>query len=233
MILKYFFFIWSYFYCSEWSYMSSGKSLRAARSSLFFWDNRLLMWVRLNNCYVCIFYWVYFVSSWQYLHSGCLSLHKIYFLAMSVFYFIFCFVFPHQEGKDKSYLLDKLQNLQTSQPNKTNKQTNQKKVCCENCLILIYRLSSFTLSLPSHSFFSCPPAHQRVLRCPLFKQSVQLKRCGSGFTRSAAARRTRRKTQHWWSPRSHLHLHLQRPDAGHVGSSKSWRPWWRFVPDAW
>uniref|UniRef100_A0A3Q1KAV0 Transmembrane channel-like protein n=1 Tax=Anabas testudineus TaxID=64144 RepID=A0A3Q1KAV0_ANATE len=32
------------------------------------------------------------------------------------------------EGKDKSYLLDKLQNLQTSQPNKTNKLMNQKKV---------------------------------------------------------------------------------------------------------
>ncbi|XP_026214685.1 transmembrane channel-like protein 5 [Anabas testudineus] len=31
------------------------------------------------------------------------------------------------EGKDKSYLLDKLQNLQTSQPNKTNKLMNQKK----------------------------------------------------------------------------------------------------------
>ncbi|KAM9857692.1 transmembrane channel-like protein 5 [Aulostomus maculatus] len=31
------------------------------------------------------------------------------------------------EGKDKSFLLDKLQNLQKSQPNKTSKQKNQKK----------------------------------------------------------------------------------------------------------
>lgn len=72
-------------------------------------------------------YWVYFVS----------KMYKLPWVRSkkSFFKFNFLLFFFKQEGKDKSYLLDKLQNLQTSQPNKTNKLMNQKKVWCKNYLM--------------------------------------------------------------------------------------------------
>lgn len=54
---------------------------------------------------------------------------------------LFSFFFPSQEGKDKSFLLDKLQNLQKSQPKKKPKQKNPKKVCRVKPFMLTNHLS--------------------------------------------------------------------------------------------
>lgn len=50
---------------------------------------------------------------------------------MFLFLFAWLLLFPsHQEGKDKSFLLERLQDLQKSIPNKNTKQKKQKGVCC-------------------------------------------------------------------------------------------------------
>lgn len=73
---------------------------------------------------------------------------------------LFCFLSScHQEGKDKSFLLEKLQNLQKSNPKKP-KQKNQKKVCCWKYLMLTQLNINF---YPE----SC---HQPHCKCPLALQ---------------------------------------------------------------
>lgn len=77
-------------------------------------------------------------------------------------------IFSHQEGKDKSFLLDKLQKLQ--KPNKKPAQNNQKRVCCR---IFEQIKLHFDICYPTHLtdlFSSCLLAHPQSLQWPLLGQ---------------------------------------------------------------
>ncbi|CAJ1053845.1 transmembrane channel-like protein 5 [Xyrichtys novacula] len=81
-----------------------------------------------------IFWFVYPLTVLQieiYLCVCVFSFFFISFFSLSLSPLFLCCLFcSHQEGKDKSFLLDKLQNLQKCQPKKKHKQKNHKKVCC-------------------------------------------------------------------------------------------------------
>ena len=140
-------------------YTSSGKSRKAASSLLANWDNRLLMWVlSLQMCLLHLSFipmWCAFIPNLKFRISFSISVITIIQFSLFLCFLIFC----HQEGKDKSFLLEKLQNLQKSNPKKP-KQKNQKKVCCWKYLMLTQLNINF---YPK----SC---HQPHCKCPLAPQ---------------------------------------------------------------
>ena len=95
--------------------------------------------------YLCFILIPYFILTCSY---------NYYSVSSLTLFSLFC----HQEGKDKSFLLEKLQNLQKSNPKKP-KQKNQKKVCCWKYLMLTQ------LNITFH-----PESCQPHCKCPLTLQ---------------------------------------------------------------
>lgn len=147
------------FFSSELLYTSSGKSLRAARNLLSNFDDRLLMWAKL----VFVYFWLCTVPMlWGFINSYCC------FPSFSSS--VLSLIFSHQEGKDKSFLLDKLQKLQKS--NKKPAQKNQKRVCCQISFMLTNQTSLWDLlsNSPHRPFFLLSLANPQLFQWPLLGQ---------------------------------------------------------------
>lgn len=131
------------FFSSESLYTSSGKSLRAAGSLLFNFDSRSSMWaLRLH------FRW----------KSGVMFSLVSAFLILSSL--------SHQEGKDKSFLLDKLQKLQKSNE---YAQKHPNKVCLEVLMLI-------TEGLPSDVYMFLIAMAQALLAQQTFEEEEEEER---------------------------------------------------------